>query len=232
MANGAGSPDCNNCRFVVRKNEVKRCDKHKFIIPIGIFEIICKDWKHYEGKTNEDFSFLLPGILYYYKYSSEQPPAKLDNFKYFNRKIQYSTLLLVEDPEFGWSIYDNDINNTLRFKQNSVTIQLDNSNILFEIAEAQRIFYNGGEFQADGSWKKAWSKGRQRIIFCPQDPDILYKWLNKQFDVERILYKFSSQRSSFLSPVRLYLLCELDQVGKKLRIKPFIPMYGEFSRHT
>jgi hypothetical protein len=233
MANGAGSPDCSICRFVVTGDEKNECGKHKFIIPKGSSEKLCNDWQHYKGHSKHDFRSLSPGILYYYSYASSQPPAPLDNFEHFHNQIEYITLPLVDDPEFGWALYyRNGHFDSSYIPDGRITIDFDDWGLLFEVTEAQRIFHGGGRRQDDGSWKKEWSKGSQRIIHCPNDPDILYKWMNRQVDVERALCKFGNLRSDYLYPVRLLILCEPDGVNKMLRLRLYMPMYGEFARHT
>ena len=233
MPNGKGFPDCSNCRFLASVENRKECEKHKFIIPQISFEKLCNDWQDHKGNSKHHFRSLSHGILYYYSYASNQPPVPLDKFEHFVREVEYFTVDLVEDPEFGWSLYYINANNNSTYELPSeLAIQIDELIIQFEVAEASRIFHGGGTRQDDGTWKKHWTKGSRRIIFCPSDPDILYKWLNKYFEVEEILYRFSHIRTDYLLPVRLEILCEPDPVEKKLHIKPFIPMYGQYARRV
>lgn len=228
MANGAGSSDCWNCRFVITTGDRKECSKHSFIIPKLNQEKLCADWQSNKDHSTHHFRNLLHGILYYYSYASNQPPAPLDQFEYFKKQIEYISLTLVYDTEFGWSIYCVNENKGIQYDvQETVTLILDGSRLSFEVAEATRLFYGLSE-QNDG---RGWSKGIQKIIYYPSDPVILYKWLNKQFDVEAILYKFSHARSMLYSPiVNLFILCESDRSENTLRLKPHIPLYGELAR--
>lgn len=231
MANGTGFPDCNSCRYYVSVEERKECGKHNFIIPKGCSEILCKDYQHYKSHSEHHFRSLSPGILYHYSYASNQQPIPLDKFDHFKKPIEYIILTLVDDPEFGWAIYYVNPNPNSDYRlESKVTIQIDNKKFLFEVAQAQRIFYGGCSRQNDGTWEQRWKKGVQNIIFSPTDPYLLYKWLNKQFDVEKILYKFGTVRSESLSIIRLFILCEPDQSENMLYLRPYIPMYGEFAR--
>ena len=231
MPNGAGSPYCGNCRFIVTSDDKKECGLHDFIIPKCSLDILCKDYQHYKSHSEHHFGSLSPGILYHYSYASNQQPIPLDKFEHFKRLIEYIVLTLVDDPEFGWAIYYvNPTPNSGYQLENKVTIQIDNKKYLFEVAQAQRIYYGGVSRQNDGTWEQRWSKGTQNIIFSPSDPYLLYKWLDKQFDVEKVLYKLGTVRSESLSVVRLFILCEPDEVENILHIRPYIPMYGEFAR--
>lgn len=228
MANGAGSPDCWNCRFVVIVEDRKECSKHNFIIPKGGSEKICKDWQD-EKHTSHHFNELLPGILYYYSYASKEPPTPLDQFEHFKKQVEYISLNLVYDTEFGWSLYCKNENKEISYDAHgTVSIILDGSSFHFEVAEATRLFYG---LQDDGTCKRGWSKGLQKIIYCPSDPVILYKWLNKQFDVEAILYKFSHARSMLYTPtINLFILCEPNRTENALHLKPNFSLYGELAR--
>ncbi len=228
MANGAGSSDCWGCRFVISVEDRKECGKHHFIIPRLTNEKLCNDWQDNKNHTSHHFQNLSPGILYYFSYASNQPPAPLDQFEYFKKQIEYISLTLVYDTEFGWSIYCVNENKGIQYDvQETVTLILDDSRLSFEVAEATRLFYGLSE-QNNG---RGWSKDIQKIIHYPSDPVVLYKWLNKQFDVEAILYKFSHARSMLYSPIaKIFILCESDKSENTLRLKPDIPMYGELAR--
>lgn len=231
MPNGRGSPDCHICKFVVSNEDRKECSKHKFVIPRISSEKLCCDWQHNETHTRRPFPKLLPGVLYYYSYASIQKPEPLDTFEHFNKSIEYFFVSLCDDLEYGWSLYLRQTDyKYFPTPGGKVTLQLNNTESEFEIVDATRIHSQGCTRQEDGSLKKRWSRGNQRIIYCPLDPFILYTWLDSFFNVERILFHYRKALREYLSAFRIHILFEAVPTENVLRIKPDIHMYGEFGR--
>lgn len=207
MGQGDYAPGCQYCGHVDASREIRRCLLYDIPIPDlrEDEDLLCKDWKLIETSDKQLWSWirelpdrykkyldaLNPGALYYFAgYSQEGLPrpfwGKLDAIKSIKNYMFRAEVWSHE--KYGWVIYPD------YFKENyahlpgvgrTCDLSLDGERFEFSVGRS--------------SWKKPTMIGTNEegelvpvglqieteiVVFSPESPNALKKWLSKYFDLE------------------------------------------------
>jgi ribA/ribD-fused uncharacterized protein len=201
MPNGDYQPECFYCEFYTSPKDVSYrgcCGKHGFAIPVYGGDFICRDWrlhpKHHGDSLHfyyvpdflqrELFQSLVPGFLYYY--SHPRLYVAFDSFKALQNLMV--GINIHRDDEFGWSICLKDFRRKyFPDAGRQIVINLDETECLFEVVDAQRTRRSGGGRTPSGEWETHYYTANERIVYCPDSPEALCRWLDKYNDVEALI---------------------------------------------
>ncbi len=213
MPNGHYHAQCQNCASYAYRKRGRRCRKHDFVLP-RLSEVICRDWqvREREARTkpwaynyapalieSDEFRALIPGALYYYHYSSSQPPRPLGSFAELQSLVW--SVHIRQDEELGWTLYlhsgDYDL---LPQPGTPIAIELDGSAYPYLVADLPRRRATGGHRTPSGTWETRYETTTQRTIYSLVAPDALHTWLTVRLDLSA--YHTATEANEFKESVR------------------------------
>lgn len=196
-------------------------------MPYGCGELICADWQHNNWKSTE-FASLKPGQLYYYSYAYFSPPEKLRDFQSLQNFI--FSVSIHQDDELGWAFYINeDRHPWFPEPQEHLRVHLKNAPHLFKVVDVQRKLWIGSRRTPSGDSYQNYSTRIQRVIYCPESPEMLYEWLNVYLDMRNLIADAEKHRQTeMLLPLGILALMESVEQHSLYTLHPDLFWYKDY----
>lgn len=138
MGMGDYGEHCGNCDcFDSKRSDHRYCKLHNFVMPIASDNIICADWQlHGKNAPKNLTQNLVDGILYLwnpYLYS----PKVIDPFDAIQELLIDIDIPLVENPDYGISIYLSAHKDIFPASGETVSIGLDQILVEFQMRDIE-----------------------------------------------------------------------------------------------
>ncbi len=140
MGMGDCGEHCKNCDyFDSQLSERRFCKLHNFVMPIASDNIICADYQNYGKNAPKSLTQnLVDGILYFwnpYLYS----PKAIEPFDAVQELLIDIGVTLVENQDYGISIYFSDYKDIFPAPGEMVSIDLDQIPVEFQMRDIEII---------------------------------------------------------------------------------------------
>jgi hypothetical protein len=129
---------CRNCDFYDSKRSDRRfCQSHDFVMPITSDNIICADWQlHGKNMPKSLTQNLVDGVLYLWN-PYWYPPKALDQFDRIQELLIDLDVSLIENPDYGFSIYLSAYKDIFPVPGEIVSIGLDQVPVEFQMRDIE-----------------------------------------------------------------------------------------------
>lgn len=227
MPNGKYEPQCGNCIHFSSDSAGRRnCKLHNFVMPAFSDYVVCANWRSIwnEKGINLFYEILINGFLYRWAEYRFELPRQIGPFEEIQELLLDLSVPLVENPEYGWSIYISAWDQRI-FPQlgETVAITLDDISEQFYVADIEiTVTYTHRE--ADGKLHMEDRAEIQRAIIPVANAKNLVEWIERHHDLAeaRRNHESNLENPKFLNknkPLRLfeYLIGKPDRRVYSLR---------------
>lgn len=168
-------PECPTCDFF--HQQTHRCTKHSFTMPSVEWYTLCSDWQR-DGQQLGDDRLHNDHLYYYSAASSEFRITPLAPFTSLQNLIV--SVAIREDAELGWVILPRTNEKHFPSPGLPAIVHIEGESLRFEITNAERKLAIEPRV---GSSKPQAHTQAVTMLHYPQQPDLLYQWLNSFVDM-------------------------------------------------
>lgn len=221
---------CGNCDYFDGKRPEHRfCKLHDFVMPIASDNIICADWQlHGKNAPKNLTQNLVDGILYLwnpYLYS----PKAIDQFEVIQEPLIDIDIPLVENPDYGFSIYLSGYKDIFPALGEIVSIVFDQIPVEFQMRDIE-ITMTYTSRNTDGKLDMEDRREVQRAALPINNAgkEVLLQWIDRHHNFAQVrnIHERNLENPRFLNKNKALRLFEKITGNPKTRSFTLQPGFG------
>jgi len=210
--------ECETCIFYQKMGERDgRCTKHAFVMPRLDWPTVCLS---YRGEGQAHPQSMDAETLYYFGLASDAYYfAPLAPFKQLRAPLL--SVNVRRDHELGWIIYPRKHLRYFPTPDTDIIVALNGQEFAFRTYSLPRTVAHEILGSEDGTPETMQHVQTLFMLACPQQPNLLYEWMNLYYDAERM----------FAYSIAPSLMAVLEVIGMgQYALYPDSLLYGEYVR--